>query len=88
MKVPLSVDQEQDLIRRGRNKYFKWIVEVCRCMGLPSKMGVHFVQDPNWYGCYDDGMSPEAALQEAKDKGVITAHDIARWHQQALQEEK
>ncbi len=57
-------------------------------MGLPSKMGVHFVQDPNWYGCYDDGMSPEAALQEAKDKGVITAHDIARWHQQALQEEE
>lgn len=87
MKLPLRVDQENELLRAGREKYFRWISDLCKCLDLPPKFGVYFIPDPNWFGCYDDGMSPAEALEEAKQKGVITAHDIARWHQQMLQEQ-
>jgi hypothetical protein len=29
------------------------------------------VEDLSWFFCFDDGMSPEEAVEEAKSKGVV-----------------
>jgi len=29
------------------------------------------VEDVSWFGCYDDGMSPKDAVNEAVKKGVV-----------------
>ena len=40
-------------------------------MGWELSEGVKIVQDPNWFGCFDDGMTPEEAIEEANSKGII-----------------
>jgi hypothetical protein len=52
-------------------KYFDWIGEVMKLLELPIEKGADFVEDVNWFGCYDDGMTPEAAIIEAKEVGVL-----------------
>lgn len=52
-------------------KYFEWIAKVCELLGWAKEDGVKIVEDPNWFGCWDDGMTPEDAVAEAKTKGVV-----------------
>lgn len=47
--------------------YFNWIAEVCRLMNQPKEYGANLVEDPSWFGCWDDGMTPEEALAEYKE---------------------
>jgi len=54
-----------------RHKYFEWIAECCKELGWEKKEGVKLVEDVNWFGCYDDGMTPKEAVDEAVSKGVV-----------------
>ena len=44
-------------------KYFKWIYAVSLLLNVN---GADLIDDPNWFGCYDDGMTPEEAVAEYK----------------------
>jgi hypothetical protein len=52
-------------------KYYEWIAEVCKVLGKPIEYGEKLAIDVNWFTCWDDGMSPEGAVNEARSKGVI-----------------
>jgi hypothetical protein len=54
-----------------KKHYYEWIAEVCVLLGKPKEYGAELVQDVNWFGCWDDGMSAEDAVAEAKSKGVV-----------------
>jgi len=40
-------------------------------MGKPKEYGANLVEGVNWFGCWDDGMTPEDAVAEAREKGAI-----------------
>lgn len=45
-------------------KYFVWIKECGDLMGKNTEDTADLVEDPNWFGCYDDGMKPVDAVRE------------------------
>ena len=49
-----------------KHKYFEWIVQCCELLGKEKSYGAVLVSDQNWFGCYDDGMTPESAVSEFK----------------------
>jgi len=51
--------------------YTKWIFEICQLLEITSEEGEKLFRDPNWFFCYDDGMTPEAAIKKAKRVGAI-----------------
>ena len=53
------------------SKYFEWTADVCKLMGKPLEYGNELVKDPNWFGCWDDRMTPQQAIDEARSKGII-----------------
>ena len=53
------------------NKYFEWIAGCCKELGWDIREGEILVKDVNWFGCYDDGMTPKEAVDEAVSKGVV-----------------
>lgn len=53
------------------SKYFEWISECCKELNWNIKEGAVLVEDVNWFGCYDDGMTANEAVNEAVSKGVV-----------------
>lgn len=51
--------------------YNKWIFEVITKLKINPVDGEQLFRDPNWFACYDDGMTPDEAIAEATEKGVI-----------------
>lgn len=51
--------------------YTKWIFGVVKELGITPEEGEHYFRDPNWFFCYDDGMTPSEAIAEARSKGVL-----------------
>lgn len=57
----------------GEERYFTWIKTCRELLGKPSTPddGPEFVamcNDVSWFGCYDDGMTPDQAVAEFKRK--------------------
>lgn len=50
--------------------FFEWVVKCCELLGLSKEEGEKLLpeNDPCWFYCYDDGMTPEAAVAEYKHK--------------------
>lgn len=61
---------------RPKNKYFEWIAQCCKELNFDIKDGASMVNDVNWFGCYDDGMSPKEAVEEAISKGVVSKREV------------
>jgi len=51
--------------------YTKWIFEICQLLEITPEEGEKLFRDPNWFFCYDDGMTSEAAIKKAKRVGAI-----------------
>jgi len=49
-------------------RFFEWIAECCKELGWPIEKGKYLIEDKSWYWCFDDGMSPKAAVQECLSK--------------------
>lgn len=56
---------------KKRNEFFTWITAVGGIAGWSKDEIAQRVSDPSWFFCFDDGMTPEQALAEAKSKGVV-----------------
>ena len=52
-------------------EYYKWIAEVCKELNWETEEGAYIVDDVNWFGCFDDGMSAKDAVDEAVSKGAV-----------------
>ena len=52
-------------------KFFQWIASICKLMEQPASYGESLIKDPCWFYCFDDGMSPEEALQEARNNNIV-----------------
>lgn len=52
-------------------RYYRWIADCCQELGWDIREGERMVEDVNWWGCYDDGMTPKEAVDEAVSKGVV-----------------
>lgn len=52
----------------GISSFFEWVAECCKLLGWAKVDGAKMMPDydPCWYGCYDDGMSPEGAVAKYK----------------------
>lgn len=55
----------------GGNKYFEWIAECCKELHWDIGRGAELIEDPSWFGCYDDGMTAASAVEEAVSKGIV-----------------
>lgn len=46
------------------NRFFEWVAKCCDLLGKPKSYGVNLFpeKDPSWFGCFDDGMTPEEAV--------------------------
>lgn len=46
--------------------FFSWVAECCKVLGEPMSHGVNMMPetDPCWAFAYDDGLTPEKAVQE------------------------
>lgn len=64
----MSMDK---LVEIARDKYFSWVADVSKVIGINPKDAGWIVQDVSWFYCYDDGMTPEEAVAEAREKGII-----------------
>lgn len=53
------------------DKYFEWIAGCCKELNWDISEGKILVEDVNWFGCWDDGMTPKEAVAEAISKGVV-----------------
>ncbi|CAK0759811.1 hypothetical protein CCP1ISM_930006 [Azospirillaceae bacterium] len=61
--------------------FFEWVKECCKELKWDVKEGVKLLPeaDPSWFYCYDDGMTPEAAVKEYLDhkKGELAERSNA-----------
>ena len=62
---------EEELRTRARNAFFTWIHKVGEICGWSNEETADRISDRSWFFCYDDGMSPEAAVAEAKTHGIV-----------------
>lgn len=55
------------------SRFFDWVEACTALLGWPLEQGVEMLpeNDPCWFFCYDDGMSPEEAVREAISKGIV-----------------
>jgi len=53
------------------NRFYQWIHECCKELNWPIERGADLVEDPNWFACFDDGMSATEAVQEAVGAGIV-----------------
>lgn len=58
----------KESISRGAAKFFEWVSECCKELGWPIEKGKFLVEDPSWFFCYDDGMTPKEAVKECLSK--------------------
>jgi hypothetical protein len=51
-------------------QFFQWVAECCTLLGKPREFGENLMpeKDISWWACFDDGMTPEAAVAEYKAK--------------------
>lgn len=68
-----KTEQETSTIKR--NSFFSWVAEVCIELGWEIERGGKLVRDPNWYHCYEDGLSAKQAVAEAKEKLIVESID-------------
>jgi len=59
--------------------FYRWIQWVLELMNQPEEYGPQLLMDPNWERCFQDEMSPHAALHEAHSAGVVIEKGD-RWH--------
>lgn len=54
----------------SRLSFFEWVAKCCELLGWSKEEGIKLLPeaDPSWYFCYDDGMTPEAAVNEYKQR--------------------
>ena len=47
-------------------KFFEWVARCCEILGKPKEYGSNMMpeEDPCWFGAYDDGLTPEEAVEE------------------------
>ena len=57
--------------KRGREKFFAWLKQVGGILGYNLEETAKLVNDISWFFCYDDGMTAEEAVAEARSKGVV-----------------
>lgn len=62
---------EAELQQRLQDRWFSWLFEVGRIAGWTVDQTADRVNDVSWFGCFDDGMTPQQAYDEAKSKGVV-----------------
>jgi hypothetical protein len=55
----------EELKERHKRKYFSWLKEVGELAGWTEEETAAHVNDINFFGCFDDGMSAEATVAEA-----------------------
>jgi hypothetical protein len=50
--------------------FFEWVGECVKLMGGTLPQGEYLLpdKDPSWFWCYDDGMKPEDAVAEYREK--------------------
>ena len=55
--------------------FFQWVADCCDLLGRSIEDGEAMMphNDPCWYFCYDDGMTPAGAVAEAIRKGAVIA---------------
>jgi len=63
--------EEDPLDTEIHRQYFKWIANVCGVLKWDIMKGADLIGDPSWFYCYEDGLTPEEAVQEAISKGVL-----------------
>jgi predicted RNase H-like HicB family nuclease len=59
-----------------RNRYFEFIEKCGELLGRNIEQQADMVEDVSWFGCYDDGMTPEEAVKEYKEKVLETDKKI------------
>ena len=59
------------------SKFYEWIAECCKELGWPIEKGALLVDNDSWYWCFDDGMSPKAAVKECLSKITENQDDQA-----------
>ncbi len=55
----------------SRTRFFRWIAMCCKSLGWPSSRGAELIADPGWFSCFEDGMTPEQAVDAAVLNGVV-----------------
>ncbi len=62
---------EEDLNAKIRHRFFTWITEVGKIANWTNEETATRVEDVSWFFCYDDGLTPLEAYNEAKSKGIV-----------------
>jgi len=60
------------------HRFFEWIAQCCKTLEWDIAQGSVLAEDSNWYACYDDGMTPEEAVQEWKNMGQSNAEEYEK----------
>jgi hypothetical protein len=58
---------------KSPHEFFTWVAECCKLLNWKPEDGSKLLpeNDPCWFYCFDDGMSPKDAVDEAIAKGVV-----------------
>jgi hypothetical protein len=51
-----------------RRRFFRFIQECGKLLGKSDEETADLLKDPSWFFCFDDGMAPEDAVQEYREK--------------------
>ena len=57
-----------DPLKKHRERFFRFIQECGKLLGKNDKETAELLKDPSWFFCFDDGMTPENAVQEYREK--------------------
>ena len=57
--------------------YFVFIKKCGELLGRTIEEQASMVPDPNWYGCFDDGMTPEEAVEEFRQAEKREENEIS-----------
>lgn len=53
-----------ELEKKAQERFFQWVAKCCALLGKPPEWGANLMpsEDPSWFFCYDDKMTPEEAV--------------------------
>lgn len=51
--------------------YNLWLGNVCEILGKDVSYAANLDDDIYWSFCYEDGLTPNKAIDEAKDSGIL-----------------
>lgn len=52
------------LKKAHQEKFFRFIRECGKLLGKTDEETAKLVEDPSWFFCFDDGLTPELAVRE------------------------